>query len=183
MRELSISFDQARARLAQGLAIATRLDQANGTGSVDTAHGLFGAHTTKWLDRMTQLVMRQQLVSMIDDRKVLSQDGTRLVEAASQAAVEAGCKIIQGRLGIAQSELAAQHFGVDEWGVMQDVFTGYLQAEVKELDVERAFEVNGKTLSLEDLLMTSGDDQGLLEWLSRAEPGQSFKGIFCKEAR
>lgn len=183
MNELCISFDQARARLAQGLAIATRLDHADGSGSDHAGHGLFGAHTGQWLDRMTQLVMRQQLVSVVEAKKVLTQDGSKLIEAASQAAVDAGCKVIQARLGIAQSELADQHFGVDEWGAMQDVFAGYLHAEVKELDVARAFEVNGKTRSLEDMLMTNSEDQETLEWLAKAVPGQFFKGIFCKENR
>ncbi|MFZ5525873.1 MAG: hypothetical protein ACOZE7_04385 [Pseudomonadota bacterium] len=168
-----ISFEGIRSDLCRSLAIMTRLDHQAGHRSSETALGLVGPHATAWIDQVARQLLNRQL--MHPD----SSDAHALIEQATHAALDAGAKVIQDRLGIQSGDLAGMHFTGKVHDAARDLFTTYLLAELKSLNDTRAFAFNGQISSMFDMLLANEHDAGFVEWLLKAEIGDEFQGCRC----
>ena len=168
------SFDAVRSNLRRTLAITTRLDHQDGVGAPETALGLIGRYTADWIDHLARHILTLEFMHPYP-----TSEAQKLIDDATEAALDAGCKVIQERLGIKHGDLAGLHFDRRRKDVLRDLFAAYLLEEVKELDDTRVFELDSRTCSLFDMLLAHEADRPFLEWLFVAKPGDVFQGCRC----
>ena len=169
------TFDNIKSKLARSLAIMTRLDHQMGYRSVETGLGLVGPHAIQWIEQVTRKLL------IVNFMHPDSSDAQALIQQATHAALDAGCKVIQDRLGIKTGDLAGMHFSGETHDATRELFSNYLLAELESLNDNRSFEFDGQIHSMFDLLLTKEDDTGFVEWLLKAEVGDEFQGCRCIE--
>lgn len=108
--------------------------------------------------------------------KPLRETVEQMLARARNAALDAGCAVIQEYLGVTSGDFAGMFFS-DEDDEVRAALHRYFVAQRDEPAMDRRFTVDGRLVAYTNLVIDNLDDEALQEWARSCAVGDVFPAL------